>query len=59
MTLSKPTLGLAVGGILGLLDGLSGFREPSLAPVMGSVNYFLVVEGARLRTRDRVRIATP
>jgi len=26
-----------VGGTLGLLDGLSGFLEPSLAPVMTSV----------------------
>ena len=34
MTLTKPMLGLAVGGTLGLLDGLSGFLEPSLARVM-------------------------
>ena len=37
MSLTKPMLGLAVGGTLGLLDGLSGFLEPSLAPVMTSV----------------------
>ena len=37
MSLSKPLLGLAVGGTLGLLDGLSGFLEPSLAPVMTGV----------------------
>jgi hypothetical protein len=37
MSLTKPILGLAVGGTLGLLDGLSGFLEPSLAPVMTSV----------------------
>jgi hypothetical protein len=37
MTLTKPILGLAVGGTLGLLDGLSGFLEPSLAPVMTGV----------------------
>jgi hypothetical protein len=37
MSLRKPMLGLAVGGSLGLLDGLSGFLEPSLAPVMTSV----------------------
>jgi hypothetical protein len=34
MSISKPVLGLAVGGALGLLDGLSGFFEPSLAPQM-------------------------
>jgi hypothetical protein len=37
MSLGKPMLGLAVGGTLGLLDGLSGFFEPSLAPVMTGV----------------------
>jgi hypothetical protein len=37
MRLTKPMLGLAVGGTLGLLDGLSGFLEPSLAPVMTGV----------------------
>ncbi len=37
MSLTKPMLGLAVGGTLGLLDGLSGFLEPSLAPVMAGV----------------------
>jgi hypothetical protein len=37
MSLTKPMLGLAVGGTLGLLDGLSGFLEPSLAPVMTGV----------------------
>ena len=45
MTLSKPMLGLAVGGTLGLLDGLSGFLEPSLAPVMGSVITFSLLKG--------------
>jgi hypothetical protein len=38
-------LGLAVGGVLGLLDGLSGFFEPSLAPVMGSVITFSLLKG--------------
>jgi hypothetical protein len=38
-------LGLAVGGVLGLLDGLSGFFEPSLAPVMGSVIIFSLLKG--------------
>jgi hypothetical protein len=45
MSLTKPVLGLAVGGILGLLDGLSGFFEPSLAPVMGSVIAFSLLKG--------------
>jgi hypothetical protein len=38
-------LGLALGGTLGLLDGLSGFFEPSLAPVMGSVITFSMLKG--------------
>jgi hypothetical protein len=38
-------LGLAIGGTLGLLDGLSGFLEPSLAPVMGSVITFSMLKG--------------
>src|SRR5712672_3976793 len=45
--LSKPMLGLAVGGSLGLLDGLSGFFEPSLATVMGSVITFSLLKGLR------------
>jgi hypothetical protein len=45
MSLTKPILGLAVGGTLGLLDGLSGFFEPSLAPVMGSVITFSLLKG--------------
>jgi hypothetical protein len=45
MRLSKPVLGLALGGFLGLLDGLSGFFEPSLAPVMGSVITFSLFKG--------------
>jgi len=45
MKLTKPVLGLAVGGVLGLLDGLSGFFEPSLAPVMGSVITFSLLKG--------------
>ena len=45
MNLTKPVLGLAVGGFLGLLDGLSGFFEPSLAPVMGSVITFSLLKG--------------
>jgi len=45
MSLSKPMLGLAVGGVLGLMDGLSGFFEPSLAPVMGSVITFSLLKG--------------
>jgi hypothetical protein len=45
MSLTKPMLGLAVGGALGLLDGLSGFLEPSLAPVMSSVITFSLLKG--------------
>jgi hypothetical protein len=45
MTMTKPMLGLAVGGTLGLLDGLSGFLEPSLAPLMSSVITFSLLKG--------------
>jgi hypothetical protein len=45
MSISKPMLGLALGGTLGLLDGLSGFLEPSLAPMMGSVITFSLLKG--------------
>ena len=45
MSATKPTLGLAVGGTLGLLDGLSGFLEPSLAAVMTSVVAFSLLKG--------------
>ena len=45
MSLTKPMLGLAVGGVLGLLDGLSGFFEPSLAPMMTSVITFSMLKG--------------
>jgi hypothetical protein len=45
MSLTKPVLGLVIGGGLGLLDGLSGFLEPSLAPMMGSVITFSMLKG--------------
>lgn len=45
MSVTKPMLGLAVGGTLGLLDGLSGFLEPSLAPIMASVITFSLAKG--------------
>jgi|ERR1700686_3083967 len=45
MSMTKPMLGLAVGGTLGLLDGLSGFLEPSLAPLMTSVIIFSLLKG--------------
>jgi hypothetical protein len=45
MSITKPMLGLAVGGALGLLDGLSGLLEPSLAPIMGSVITFSLLKG--------------
>ncbi|PYT99448.1 MAG: hypothetical protein DMG38_11300 [Acidobacteria bacterium] len=38
-------LGLNTGGTLGLLDRLSGFFEPSLAPVMTSVITFSMLKG--------------
>src|SRR5271154_4498842 len=45
MSLTKPMLGLAVGGTLGLLDGLSGFLVPSLAPLMIGVITFSLLKG--------------
>ena len=45
MSFTKPILGLTVGGFLGLLDGLSGFFEPSLAPIMSSVITFSLLKG--------------
>ena len=45
MSLTKPVLGLTIGGVLGMLDGLSGFLEPSLAAVMGSVITFSLLKG--------------
>jgi len=45
MSLTKPILGLVIGGTLGLLDGLSGFLEPSLAPLMTSVITFSLLKG--------------
>ena len=43
--MAKPVLGLILGGTLGLIDGLSGFFEPSLAPMMGSVITFSMLKG--------------
>jgi len=45
MSVSKPVLGLFVGGFIGLLDGLSGFLYPKLAPVMTSVITFSLLKG--------------
>ena len=45
MKLSKPMLGLALGGTLGLLDGLSGFFYPSLGPIMAKVISFSLAKG--------------
>jgi hypothetical protein len=45
MSVSKPILGLALGGTLGLLDGLSGLFVPSLAPEMVSVITFSTLKG--------------
>lgn len=43
--LSKPMLGLLIGGALGVLDGLSGFFEPRLAALMTSVITFSLLKG--------------
>jgi len=43
--MTKPVPGLILGGTLGLIDGLSGFFEPSLAPMMGSVITFSMLKG--------------
>lgn len=43
--MTKPLLGLILGGTLGLMDGLSGFLEPSLAPIMVSVITFSMLKG--------------
>ena len=45
MSLTKPILGLALGGTIGLLDGLTGFFYPSLAPLMSSVITFSLLKG--------------
>lgn len=45
MSITKPVLGMALGGALGLLDGLSGFLEPRLALVMGSVITLSLLKG--------------
>ena len=45
MNVTKPLLGLTLGGALGLLDGRSGFLEPSLAPLMTSVITFSLLKG--------------
>jgi hypothetical protein len=43
--MTKPVLGLILGGTLGLMDGLSGLLEPSLAPIMASVITFSMLKG--------------
>jgi len=43
--MTKPVLGLILGGTLGLMDGLSGFFEPSLAPGMAGVITFSMLKG--------------
>lgn len=44
-SVSKPVLGVTVGGVLGLLDGLSGYLEPSLASKMLQVVTFSAGKG--------------
>ena len=43
--MTKPVLGLILGGTLGLMDGLSGFLEPSLVSGMASVIAFSMLKG--------------
>jgi len=43
--MTKPVLGLILDGTLGLMDGLSGFFEPSLAPGDGQRHYVFDAEG--------------
>ena len=45
MSPTKLILGLTVGGTLGLIDGLSGFLVPSLAPEMVGVITFSTLKG--------------
>lgn len=44
-TIPKPLLGLILGGVLGLLDGASGFLYPELAPVMATVVVYSTGKG--------------
>jgi len=41
----KPLLGLILGGILGLMDGASGYFYPELAPVMATVILYSTLKG--------------
>ena len=43
--ISKPLLGLALGTVLGLLDGLTGFFWAELKPIMVSVIVVSTVKG--------------
>ena len=44
-TIPRPLLGLLVGTGLGLLDGLSGFLYPELAPKMATVILYSTMKG--------------
>ncbi len=41
----RPLLGLILGGVLGLLDGASGFFYPELAPRMFTVILYSTMKG--------------
>lgn len=42
---SRPLLGLLLGTVFGLLDGLSGFFYPKLAAIMMRVIFFSTLKG--------------
>ncbi|HSA93294.1 MAG TPA: hypothetical protein VLE48_09810 [Terriglobales bacterium] len=41
----RPLLGLLLGGALGLMDGLSGYLYPELAPIMTTVILYSTLKG--------------
>ncbi len=43
--MSKLTIGLALGGALGLLDGLAAFRTPEVADMMATIVFGSTTKG--------------
>src|SRR5574341_774265 len=43
--ISRPLLGLLLGGALGLMDGLSGYFYPELASAMATVILYSTLKG--------------
>lgn len=43
--MSKPILGLALGGVLGVLDGLTALFSPEAAPFMTAIMIGSIVKG--------------